>query len=232
MNVPELSLADREAIRREQAHRFPELRYFPKPGDDGQPVKLPVVLGNPSGACKMPKGARVSKAWGEKVAQTFGAADDTDLSQLVTDCILWPPPPIWAEWLQRWPALAESIRPALVRKYGGAADQIAEPGPDETAPEAIAAARSPGDAWVRFKGEIDLIVKAPTSGQWAMFTEAMKRPAADHWALALDLAMACTVAATHPIAETFARWPGLALLVDREASYLAGLATEYEEGEL
>lgn len=237
MNIPEITLEARETIKRDQAHRFPELRYFPKPGDDGRPIKLPVVLGNPSGSCRMPAGSRASKAWGQKVAQTFGVSNDSRNAQLVADCVLWPPPNVWAEWLQRWPALNDSVFPALVRKYGGASDQVTEPSDDTEAPAAIADARGqhPGSSWIRFepKGAIvDVLVKAPTGTQWALFTEAMKAQSADHWALALDLATACTAASTMPIAEAFARWPGLALRVNMEASFLAGLATEAEEGEL
>lgn len=234
MDIPELTLEVREGIKANQAHRFPELRYFPKPGDDGKPVKLPVVLGNPSGACKMPQGERASKAWGAKVAQTFGAGP-AEWAPLVADCVLWPPPAVWASWLQRWPALAESVRPALVKKYGGDTDLLGEPGAETEEPPAIAAARSPGTTWVRFEPKgavIDLVIKTPSSSQWAMFKEAMKAPAADHWALALDMAATVTAASTMPTADAFARWPGLALLVNREASYLAGMTSEYEEGEL
>jgi hypothetical protein len=231
--IPELTTEIREALKRDQAHRFPDLKYFPKPGDDGKDVKLPVVLGNPSGACRMPKGARVSPAWGQKVAQTFGAGD-AEWAPLVTECVLWPEPHVWAAWLQRWPALAESVRPALVKKYGGDTDLISEPTSDVEVPDAVAT-RAAGTTWMRFEPKgavIDLVVKAPSSAQWAMFTEAMKQPDADHWTLALELATACVPASTMPVAEAFVRWPGLALLVDREASYLAGMASKYEEGEL
>lgn len=232
MDIPELTLEVREALKRDQAHRFPDLKFFPKPGDDGKDVKLPVVLGNPSGACKMPKGARASKAWANKVAQTFGAGD-AEWAPLVADCILWPPPHVWASWLQRWPAIDDSVRPALVKKYGGDTDLISYPEGD--APEVIESARVPGSLWIRFepKGStVDLLIKAPTSTQWAMFTAAMKAADADHWMLALDLATACILASTMPAADAFARWPGLALLVDREAAHLAGNASRYEEGEL
>jgi hypothetical protein len=238
MIVAEPTPEVREAIKATQAHRFPELRYFPKPDDDGKPVRLPVILGNPSGACKMPSGARRSKAWEQSVAATFGATREPfDHGPLVTDCVLWPDGRTWASWLQRWPALADSIRPALVRKYGGSAEMISEPGSDEeAAPEiADAMAAHPSASWLRFTAKgtvVDLVVKAPSSSTWAMFTDAMKRPGAESWALALDLATSCTAAATLPAADLYVRWPGLALLVDRQASYLAGLATEYEEGEL
>lgn len=236
--IEELTVEAREKLKREQAHRFPELFHFPKPGPDGKPIKLPVVLGIPSGAARLPEGERASKAWGQKVAQTFGAIKDGDyLLSLIPDCVLWPSQAVWATWMERWPALPESVRPALVRKYGGAADQVTEPDSSETVASEIAAAResAPGSSWIRFTAKdahVDIAVRAPSSMQWAAFSEAMKRPGAEHWTLALDLATACTVAATKPVAEVFARWPGLALQVDREASYLAGLATEYEEGEL
>lgn len=236
MIIAEPTTEEREQLKRTEAHRFPELKYFPKPGDDGKEVRLPVVLGNPTGACKMPKGARISKAWDDKVAETFGASKP-DMSALVSDCILWPPPPLWATWLQRWPALEDSLSSAVIKKYGGSSDQISEPGTAEVTPEAIAAARAsaPGATWKRFasKGtQIDLLIKAPSSTQWAMFTDAMKRPENDHWALALELATACTVASTTTIADAFARWPGLVLWVDREASWLAGMSSKFEEGEL
>lgn len=236
MDIAELTLEEREAIKATQAHRFPELRYFPKPGDDGEQIKLPVILGIPSGASQMPKGAYVSKAWAQSVAATFSPGK-FDHVPLVADCVLWPDPRTWATWTQRWPALADSVRPALVRKYGGAQALISEPGPEEEAPAEIAAAQAanPGATWQRFspKGAVvDLVVKAPSSSTWAMFTDAMKRPGAASWNLALELALAVTVASTKPIGDVIARWPGLPLLIVHEASYLAGLATEYEEGEL
>lgn len=241
MNLPELTLEERAALKREQAHRFPELLFFPKPGDDGKPVKLPIVLGNPPGACKMPHGVRVSKLWDEKVARTFGALsggtdDPVPMSQLVAECVMWPSAPVWTEWLERWPALGTSVGPALVHKYGGAMDQVGEPDLS-AAPDVIASARAdaPGSTFMRFQPKgatVDLLVKAPSSGQWALFTEAMKRPDAGHWDLVLQLATACTAASTMALADAFLRWPGLALQIDREAAYLAGLNTEYEEGEL
>lgn len=236
MIISEPTAEERARLKAEQAHRFPELRYFPKPGDDGKMVKLPVVLGNPTGACKMPKGLRASKAWDEKVHETFGG-DKVGWAQLVADCVLWPAPHVWAEWTLRWPALADSVRPALVAKYGGDLDQVTEPGEDVEAPAAIAEARAsaPGAIWMRFQPKgatVDLLVKAPSAAQWALFTDAMKRPGEDRWALAADLATACIAASTLPAAEALLRWPGLALLVDRQASYLAGMVTQYEEGEL
>jgi hypothetical protein len=236
MDIAEPTLEEREAIKATQAHRFPELRYFPKPGDDGEPIKLPVILGNPSGACQMPEGAYISKAWAQAVATTFNPGK-FDHAPLVADCVLWPDPRTWASWTQRWPALASSVRPALARKYGGSPALISEPGPEITAPAEIAAAQAanPAATWLRFspKGAVvDLVIKSPSSSTWAMFTDAMKQPGAASWKLALELALAVTVASTKPIGEVIARWPGLPLLIVHEASYLAGLATEFEEGEL
>ncbi len=227
---------ERAKLKAEHAHRFPELRYFPKPGDDGKMVKLPVVLGNPSGACHMPAGARASKAWDAKVAEGFGG-EKVGWAQLVVDCVLWPAPHVWAEWCERWPALPDSVRTALITKYGGSEDSITEPGEDVEAPKVIAEAREQhkGATWMRFEPKgltVDLLVKAPTSTQWALFTEAMRKPGAASWDLVHDLANACTAVASQPVAEAFLRWPGLAVLVVREASYLAGVITKYEEGEL
>lgn len=238
MKIPELTQEEGDAIKATQAHRFPELRFFPKPGDDGKPIKLPVILGNPSGACKMPEGSRVSKAWQRTVAATFGKKSDAfDYGPLINDCVLWPNPVTWASWCARWPALSDSVRPALVRKYGGAQSLISEPGPEEVgAPEIAAAVAScSGSSWVRFSpkgGESDLVIKAPSSSMWALFTDAMKARDADAWKLALELAETSIAASTRPAAELLARWPGLALLINLEVSYLAGLSTEYEEGEL
>lgn len=236
MVIEELTAEVRERIKVEHAHRFPELRYFPKPDDEGGTIKLPVVIGNPTGSCKMPKGAPVSRAWAQSVTRTFGG-DRGDNAEFVRDCVLWPPPPVWAQWCHRWPALPESVRPAIVAKYGGDTDDVSEPGPDVEAPKDIAEARAanPGSLWVRFERKsacVDFVVKAPSAFQWAAFSNAMKEPNADAWALALDLALACTVAATMSVAEVFNRWPGLALQIDREASYLAGIRSDFEEGEL
>jgi len=60
----------------------------------------------------------------------------------------------------------------------------------------------------------------------------MKRPTAKAWELTVDMATACTPASTKPLDALFGRWPGLPLLIAHQISYLAGLATAFEEGEL
>ena len=237
MLVPELTPEIRASLKHEQAHRFPELRFFPKPGDDGKDIRLPVVLGNPSGACVMPEGKRASKMWTHLVASTFGVRDDFEDTALVTDCVLWPPPGVWARWAERWPALPPSVAPALRRKYGGSIHQVSDPGDEvEMPPEiATALAASPGAAWLRFEptgAQVDLAIKAPASHVWSLFREAMKKPDADHWALVLDLAVNSVAASTRPIAAVVGQWPGLALIITQRVSRLAGSTTEFEEGEL
>lgn len=237
MLIPELTDEIRASLKHEHAHRFPELRYFPKPGDDGKEVRLPVVLGNPSGACAMPDGKRASKAWTYLVAATFGARDDSDDAPIIGDCVLWPPPSVWAAWVERWPALPPSVAPALRRKYGGSITQISDPGDDVECPPEIAAglAEHPRASWVRFKpkgAEIDLLIKPPPAHVWSLFREAMKGGDADHWALVLDLAVNSVAASTRPAAVAIGQWPGLALLIGQRVALLAGARTEFEEGEL
>jgi hypothetical protein len=46
------------ALAAENAHRYPEKFAVKVIGDGGVRVTLPFVLGNPSGACKMPEGVK------------------------------------------------------------------------------------------------------------------------------------------------------------------------------
>lgn len=236
MLIADPTAEERALLKKDHAHRFPELRYLLMPGD-GAKIRLPVVLGNPSGACKMPEGRKPRGAWKKSVAATFGRETDFDFSALVTDCVLWPTQSVFAQWCERWPALMDAIRSPLRAKYGGAQSLVSEPGREEEhAPEIEAALEAnPSATWMRFspKGAvIDVVVKAPASHVWSLFVEAMRAADADAWALVLDLTVSSVVASTAPIDTTLARWPGLALLVGREVGYLAGMVAEVVEGEL
>lgn len=227
---------ERKALLSAQAHRYPEMFWFTVSDGDGK-VDLPVLLGLPSGACKMPMGQQGSDDWARATAAAFGKGD-FDNTALVEDCVLWPAPTVWAQWIARWPALHIPVGSQLRRKYGGALSQFRAPRKDETPPDAIAEAlrRNPSAIWRRFRPDgheldIDLAVAPPDLTAWRMFEGERERPGVNHWALVLDMATASTVTSTVPVADLFSRWCGLALTVTLAVSNLAGVAAEVRRGE-
>src|SRR5687768_6628928 len=115
---PAPSPDERALLKAEHAHRFPELATLSLTGDGGAPVSLPIVLGNPSGACQMPVGAPVSPAWSTLVRASLGIADEVGdvAAQLATDCVLWPDRATWARHTTRWPALPQSVADEIRNK--------------------------------------------------------------------------------------------------------------------
>ncbi len=236
--------AELQGLLAEHVHRFPEKARFTVVGDGGAEVTLPVLLGNPSGACKIPEGRVVSPAWGETVAATFKmrAGAETDTPALVADCVLWPPAPTWSEWTSRWAALPERVFPAIRRKTGAELDMLEDPKPGEKPPDALAGMlqRTPAAVWRRLKppgAEFFAAIIPPDPGLWRLFVDGMKKRDEKHAQLARDLATASLLAIVNangeavPSETLLDRWPGQALLVDLIVSHLAGLTADYALGE-
>lgn len=242
MEIVKPTDAELEAMLLEHSCRYPEKARFTVTGDGEKDVCLPVLLGNPSGACKMQEGKRVSPAWDTVIASTFQIAQgETNIDQLVSDSVLWPPPVTWFTWTKRWAALPEIVQVAIRRKTGSSMSMIEDPTPEQERPAALASIldRHPSAVWRMLKPpgtEIDAAIMPPDSASWRMFLDAMKRPNAKHYSLARNLATSSLVAASRadgtPISadELFDRWPGQALLVALTVSHLAGIAAKYELG--
>lgn len=232
------------ALRAEHAHRFPASATF-SVVDRNTTVSLPVLLGNPSGACKMPIGKLASTAWGATVASTFKMRPDADAvtSELAADCVLSPNPEHWARWVQRWPALPERVQVAVRKKTGARLDMLLEPAADEACPEKLAPVveRTEGAVWRRYHPtdtiEFALAIAPPSFAAWRLFVEAMKRRDGEHATLAREIAEACVVGVVDANGEPTSkgdlldRWCGAVLLVGLVASHLAGVTAEYELGE-
>lgn len=216
--------------------RWPEKAAIVQTGDEG-PVRLPLVLGNPSGACALEEGRRVSPVWSALVAATFKLRDEPDDLELVRDCLLYPKPATWSQWVERWPALPQAAASAIKSKIGLRLAALAEPGEDYQAPAELEAARASSRGSLRIatvgKETAAIVVATPKPAAWRLFVGALRKRDADTWQTVRGFALAAIAGVDGaPSAEAMiARWPGLALVVALQASSLAGLSAEVELGE-
>jgi hypothetical protein len=233
------------ALKAQHAHRFPIPARFTVTGDDDADVSLPVLLGNPSGACKMPLNAPVSSAWDATVAATFKMRPDSESSaaELAADCVLFPDAVTWQAWAARWPALPDVVMLAVRRKTASSLASLVEPARETPRPSHVreALTANPGSVWRTVKPSgraIDVVIAPPDAGLWQMFTDAMKKRDAKHGEIARDMALASMRAVfaedSSPISadEIVSEWPGLSLLIGLTVSALAGLRADFELGEM
>jgi len=237
MNINPPSPERFAALVAAHAHRYPEKAAVTVIGDRGLPVRLPFVFGNPAGASRMPAGETPSPAWNRAIATTLGLPGDEDPQRLLTDCMLWPEPPTWVEWSERWPAMWSEALRALRIKYGGADDAIEEPGFDEPPPAALASAvvSSPRVVWRRLKppkrAPIAIAIESPPADRWQLFRDALQADGADVWRLTHEMVQAQVRACEMDYVELSLRWPGFVLHALRVISRLAGKAAKIEVGE-
>lgn len=248
MSVPIPALAPEELaqLRAVHAHRFPRTAKIPVRGDHGEPLKLQVVLGNPTGA-RPTDGKRPSPVWAKIVrGLIFGGYDRAAAcSPLVSDCLLWPDARTFAAWAARWPGLPGDVGVAILRMIGAfVEDALVEP-TIEQPPEAIDAALAahPRAVWRRLMppgSTFDVVIDAPDSVAYDAFADAIGRDGEDPVALVRDFALghvrACLAieeegAKSTSVAEVIARYPGLSILVAAQARKLANAAGEIELGE-
>jgi hypothetical protein len=232
------------ALEAEHAHRFPEKANVPVIGDGGVPVRLPFVLGLPTGSCKMPSGQKSTKAWSQAIGITLKMVPDSSdaTDALASDCVLWPPKAVWATWCDRWPGLPVSVLGLARKKCGASIESIEEPELDEEAPAAVLAelAQRPRASWrkIKLRGkEFGIAIDPPAAAKWELFVEAIKGSTAkDHWAMVRDLATSCAVAVGAKTGEemTFAdllqRWPGIAVIIVAVVGQLVGASSSAELG--
>lgn len=241
MQIPVLT-PDDEARLRADGGRWPNKFFIVETGDDGAPVKVPVVLGNPTGTCVLEDQRLASPAWANIVAATYGQRAEPDDGELVRDCLLWPPPGAWAQLVDRWPALPQSVTKLIRSKLGWKLDDFVEAPHDYEAPPELVAARARHPRAVlrvaligvgERRERVGVVVNAPSSASWRIFLAAVRKKDADHWAIVREYAEAVIVAvdgAPSPGA-LLSRWPGLALTVGWTASGLAGVGADVEMGE-
>lgn len=226
-----------------QAHRFPVKRTVTVKGDGGATVKLPLVIGNPSGACDMPPGEKAAPAWATSVSVTLGKRKGTTDTgrELTLDCVLWPAAAQLDEWIERWPGLPGRILDSVREKICSQLVQLRDPEFDEVPPAALAStlAHYPRAAWYRFAapGEpLAVVIEAPESAKYEFFVAETNKPDARHWELTKQMAAAQVKAVAKsdgaPLAteEMIKRWPGTAVLAMQAVAVLAGSAAEVELG--
>ena len=231
------------------AARFPTPASITMVGDRGVPVRLPFVLGNPTGACPQVSERERTTTWGVFIAATMKLVDAPDhLAETgAAECVLYPDAVTYAEWRARWPALSAAVWSAVKQKCGTEQTAIDEPAFDDelATPVREAAVASPSACLRRFtmrrkKADysVVLVIDSPKTVSWRFFIEAMRKPKADHWQLTREMAEACikvaydeTAGAAVSLDEVVAPYPGVALLATLIVGQLAGVAADVELGE-
>jgi hypothetical protein len=234
-----------------QAHRFPEKHTISLPGDRGSTVRIPVLIGNPSGACKLPPGELANVAWSHFIAATFKTRDDSvELTrQAAADCLLWPPPAVWAQIVERWPAAPDALWLAAREKCGAALYLMSFPEEGEKpAPEVGAVLdRYERAVWRRLQPpgqNLVVVIDPPKSVAWTFFSEAMKKSETDRWKLVCEMAQMAVPAAFRvtlaslaapeayePVSfvdDVMPQWPGFAVHVVAVQSQLAGMRAKVD----
>jgi hypothetical protein len=232
------------ALLVEHAHRHPTKASITVIGDGGQPVRLPMIVGNPAGACAMPD-AKPSSAWNEMLGAALGLiVEPANLgARLAQDVVLWPDRATVGKWLERWPALPKKIADLLGQKLAVSDRCIEEPAFDEDPPAAIAKAiaDNPRAVWRRLRPSPDTLlhvaVSPPAPAAYRIFKDALKKAKAAPWPIVRDAAIGGIIASVDDsgvpvnVAADLARWPGLAALVIAEMQGLAGSDAEVHLGE-
>lgn len=227
----------------EHAYRHPEKATITVPGDRGASVRLPLIIGNPSGSCRLPATLRPSPAWNDSIAVTLGVRkpEDTDADQLGADCVLWPPLATWNEWVDRWPGLPGRVADLARQKFGGVLSAVAEPAFDAVPPPAIGAALDahPRAAWriVAVPGcALHLVVDTPSPATYGAFMDSIRRAGSDPWKLTGELVRGCVplvLDGTAPVTidDMLDRWPGVGVVLIAVIAQLAGAGAEVRLGE-
>lgn len=238
----------RAQLKRDHAHRYPELVTLRLPGDGGERVDVPLVLGNPSGACSMPEGMPVSSAWSNLVRAALGQRREGDVAgQVSADCILWPERSAWAKLALRWPGLPGSIVDEVRKKVGTVGAAVAKPFAGDEVPEPLAAALG-FDArrvWLSLQPRpairYAVVIEPPAAGEWRLFQQALDQRDGDHWKQVRGFALRCVRVAVvrdgeewKPItfSEIVDRFPGLVFGVTSQVNEMLGANAEAELGEL
>jgi len=238
MQVKAPSPEELAALLEQHPHRHPEKATITVIGDGGRAVRLPVLLGNPSGACRMPSDKPSSPVWGSLLGAGLRVrSEPTDIGeQLAIDCVLCPERCIWTQWVGRWPGLPRKVADLLLQKIRSLPGTVEVPWEGDEIPEPIASALAahPRAVWRRLRvpGDPVIVIDPPPAPVWRIFQDAIERPHADLWTAVRELAEGRVIAsAPTAIGEAIDRWPGIAVLLVGEINRLVGAAAEVELGE-
>jgi hypothetical protein len=237
------------AICSEHAARYPEPAAITMVGDRGVAVRLPFILGSPSGACKLAADKK-APIWASfvgaalKMSEAPGNAEEL----AANDCILYPDFATYKEWCTRWPALPSAVWRAVRRKIGMELDAVEEISFDDELPDAVKAAlvtfpaasiRRVNVRARKVDRQFVCLISPPPAPSWRFFLEAMRKPRADHWSLTMEMAQG-SIKIAHEAStnreidvgsELLTPWPGVALLTLATVSVLAGQTADVELGE-
>lgn len=217
------------------AHRYPEKASIDVIGDGGVPLRLPLILGNPTGCAPSPIGTPSFPAWENLVALTLGSVKRPGVTaEVVRDCLIYPSRGQLAEWEERWPALVDNLGDIVLEKFGASAKAIQLPIPGEEPP---ASTRPTLDAtpaacwrWIAIGGaRVAVVIVPPSKPHWDAFVSAVGREGTDLIALITELVATCCKG--DGIGVLLQRWPGLMLPLENAVVKMAGAAAQARLGE-
>lgn len=206
-------------LKASNSARFPEIASVDVIGDEGETLRLPLLIGNPSGAVQ-PPGERVLPVWADLVALTMGASRPSEgiADALTRDCLIFPTPAILGAWEDRWPAVLDSIGVPVAEKIGMSAAQVKRaPKPATAGPYLLGRDKIPAN------------ITTPTRAHYVALKAAVRREGADHRALLAELLAACVKG--QGVEELLVRQPGLALPLYQTVMRLAGEVAAARVGE-
>jgi hypothetical protein len=232
-------------LRAAHAHRFPQTATLhPRADGGGGTIDVPIVIGLPSGASRMPAGAPVSPIWHDFVRGAIsGRGDPPSLRDLMArDVVLFPAPGDLEEILDRWPGIAGSITDLALQKTGRGATSIPAPTNKPPSPVAEYLAAHPRATWRIVRptksDAFAIAIEPPSSPAWTVFTDGARERDNDAWKLVQEFVAACVSGfapfddgALLSVDAALARWPGVALALLDVIGDLAGVGAAAELGE-
>ena len=244
MQITALTGDELSSLRTRLAHRFPQTATLHAPGDRGLgTIDIPIVLGLPTGACRMPTGAVVSSAWNEYVAAAVLKRPDPVgwREEFVSDVVLHPDNQGLEELLAQWPALSNKIAQLAIKKCGPDAVSIPLPTDRPPAPLAAMIGERPRASWRWVRptraAAFAILVEPPPPALWSMFTDGIRTADSGQWRLVRDFLEGCAPsifqADGQPAAldAVLGQWPGVAISLVGPIAALGGAAAEGELGE-
>jgi len=244
-DFPQPSPEERARLKREHAHRFPELVTLRLPGDGGALALVPIVIGNPTGTTP---DAAPGVAWASTIAQAVGHAVGGDRAQMnADDAILWPDAAALESLRARWHGLNASISDQLTRKIGGFSQAVVEPWAGDVTPEPLSPAleADPRRAWFHLRPRdgqhFAAVLTPPEAAAWRALQKVMRDPSEKHWPPMRRAVEKSIAAAAHevdgawcivPAAQILDRFPGLVGILVGKLAELIGTGAQAELGEL